>query len=159
MGIFLWFRFYSSPDKPYQALFRNLAYLYGWPYILPPLFILIFDHGANCNVHLLVLFGSYLKRILMIHLHNSHEGDFISSISRGLQEWGGCRIQTVLVIPIQLFFLTIFVFSFFHLKWHIKVRRLFNAKAIFLEEQMCYYLTHSWEDKRVHTFITVIVGN
>ena len=27
---------------------------------------------------------------------------------------------------------------------------LFNAKAILLEEQ--YYLTHSWEDKGVHTF-------
>ena len=30
--------------------------------------------------------------------------------------------------------------------------RLFNAKAILLEEQLWYYLTHSWEDKRVHTF-------
>ena len=30
--------------------------------------------------------------------------------------------------------------------------RLFNAKAIFLEEQRWYYLTHSWEDKGVHTF-------
>ena len=28
--------------------------------------------------------------------------------------------------------------------------RLFNAKAILLEEQC--YLTHSWEDKGVHTF-------
>ena len=28
--------------------------------------------------------------------------------------------------------------------------RLFDAKAILLEEQ--YYLTHSWEDKEVHTF-------
>ena len=28
--------------------------------------------------------------------------------------------------------------------------RLFNAKAILLEEQ--YYLTNSWEDKGVHTF-------
>ena len=28
--------------------------------------------------------------------------------------------------------------------------RLFNAKAILLEEQ--YYLNHSWEDKGVHTF-------
>ena len=28
--------------------------------------------------------------------------------------------------------------------------RLFNAKAILIEEQ--YYLTHSWEDKGVHTF-------
>ena len=28
--------------------------------------------------------------------------------------------------------------------------RLFNAKAILLEEQ--YYLTHSWDDKGVHTF-------
>ena len=30
--------------------------------------------------------------------------------------------------------------------------RLFNAKAILLEEQWWYYLTHSWEDKGVHTF-------
>ena len=30
--------------------------------------------------------------------------------------------------------------------------RLFNAKAIILEEQSWYYLTHSWEDKGVHTF-------
>ena len=29
---------------------------------------------------------------------------------------------------------------------------LFNAKAILLEEQKWYYLTHSWEDNRVHTF-------
>ena len=28
----------------------------------------------------------------------------------------------------------------------------FNAKAILLEEQLCYHLTHSWEDKGVHTF-------
>ena len=31
--------------------------------------------------------------------------------------------------------------------------RLFNAKAILLEEQLWYYLTHSWEDKGVHTFL------
>ena len=30
--------------------------------------------------------------------------------------------------------------------------RLFNAKAILLEEQWWYYLTHSWKDKGVHTF-------
>ena len=30
--------------------------------------------------------------------------------------------------------------------------RLFNAKAILLEEHLWYYLTHSWEDKGVHTF-------
>ena len=30
--------------------------------------------------------------------------------------------------------------------------RLFNAKSILLEEQSWYYLTHSWEDKGVHTF-------
>ena len=36
--------------------------------------------------------------------------------------------------------------------WHINLRGLFNAKAILLEEQWWYYLTHSWEDKGVHTF-------
>ena len=35
--------------------------------------------------------------------------------------------------------------------WHINLRRLFNAKAILREQQWCY-LTHSWEDKEVHTF-------
>ena len=30
--------------------------------------------------------------------------------------------------------------------------RLFNAKAILLEEQYWYYLNHSWEDKGVPTF-------
>ena len=30
--------------------------------------------------------------------------------------------------------------------------RLFNAKAIILEEQQWCYLTHSWEDKGIHTF-------
>ena len=30
--------------------------------------------------------------------------------------------------------------------------RLFNVKAILLEEQLWYYLTHSWEDEGVHTF-------
>ncbi len=30
--------------------------------------------------------------------------------------------------------------------------RLFNAKAILLEEQQGYYLTHSREDKGAHTF-------
>ena len=30
--------------------------------------------------------------------------------------------------------------------------RLFNAKAILLEEQQWHYLTHNWEDKGVHTF-------
>ena len=30
---------------------------------------------------------------------------------------------------------------------------LFNAKAILQEEQYWYYLTHSWEDKEVHTFL------
>ena len=34
----------------------------------------------------------------------------------------------------------------------ISTCRLFNAKAILLEEQQWYYLTHSWEDKGVHTF-------
>ena len=29
---------------------------------------------------------------------------------------------------------------------------LFNAKAILVEEQLWYYLTHSSEDKGVHTF-------
>ena len=36
--------------------------------------------------------------------------------------------------------------------------RLFNAKAILLEEQW-HYLTHSWEDKGVHTFPKGICPN
>ena len=27
-----------------------------------------------------------------------------------------------------------------------------NAKVILVEEQFCYFLTHSWEDKGVHIF-------
>ena len=34
----------------------------------------------------------------------------------------------------------------------ISTLRLFNAKAILLEEQYWYYSTHSWEDKGVHIF-------
>ena len=37
-------------------------------------------------------------------------------------------------------------------QWYINLCRLFNAKAILLEEQQWYYVTHSWEDKGVHTF-------
>ena len=40
----------------------------------------------------------------------------------------------------------------FFVEWHINLCRLFNANAILLEEQQWYYLTHSWEDKGVHTF-------
>ena len=36
--------------------------------------------------------------------------------------------------------------------WFGFFRGLFYAKAILLEEQQWYYLTHSWEDKLVHTF-------
>ena len=36
--------------------------------------------------------------------------------------------------------------------WHINRCSLFNAEAILLEQQSWYYLTHSWEDKGVHTF-------
>ena len=42
-------------------------------------------------------------------------------------------------------------FGFFVL-WHINLCRLFNAKAILQEEEWWYYLTHTWEDKGVHTF-------
>ena len=36
--------------------------------------------------------------------------------------------------------------------WYINLICYFNAKAILLEEQLWYYLTHSWEDKGVHSF-------
>ena len=36
--------------------------------------------------------------------------------------------------------------------WHINLRGLSNTKAIIVEEQYWYYLTHSWGDKRVHAF-------
>ena len=42
-------------------------------------------------------------------------------------------------------------FGFF-VYWHINLCGLFNAKAIIIEEQQWYYLTHSWEDKGVYTF-------
>ena len=52
---------------------------------------------------------------------------------------------------------------FLFFSWHINLCRLYNAKAILLEH-VWYYLTHSWEDKGVHTFpkgiclkVTIIV--
>ena len=42
--------------------------------------------------------------------------------------------------------------SFFVFNGISTLFRLFNADAILLEEQQLYYLTHSWEDKGVHTF-------
>ena len=43
-------------------------------------------------------------------------------------------------------------FGFFVLMAYQPFFRLFNAKAILLEEQLWYYLTHSWEDMGIHTF-------
>ena len=37
--------------------------------------------------------------------------------------------------------------------WHINLIGLFDAKSIFLEGQWWYYLTHNWEDKKIHTFL------
>ena len=42
-------------------------------------------------------------------------------------------------------------FGFF-VKWQIKLPGLFNAEANFIEERYWYYLTHSCEDKGVHSF-------
>ena len=53
------------------------------------------------------------------------------------------------MIPIE--FWNSIRFGFF-VKWHINFCRLFNAKAILLEEQKWYCLTHSWEDKGVYAF-------
>ena len=41
--------------------------------------------------------------------------------------------------------------------WHINLRELFKSKAILIEEQQWFYLTHSWGEKGVpmvlvHTF-------
>ena len=40
----------------------------------------------------------------------------------------------------------------YFVEWPIHLCKLFHAKAILLEEQYWYYLTHSLEDKGVHTF-------
>ena len=54
---------------------------------------------------------------------------------------------------IYILFLTVFnnsryesenYFYSFFVYWHIKRHRLFNAKAILVEEQQRYYLTHIW---------------
>ena len=37
-------------------------------------------------------------------------------------------------------------------EWYINLRGLSNAKLIYIEEHKWYYLTHSLEDKDVHTF-------
>ena len=42
--------------------------------------------------------------------------------------------------------------SGFFIEWHINHHGLFNAKAIFVERELWYYLTYSWENKRVHAF-------
>ena len=54
------------------------------------------------------------------------------------KRWGGVRITK---LKSKVWFLW----------WHMDLRGLFNAKAILLEEQWWCYLTHSWEDKGVHT--------
>ena len=48
------------------------------------------------------------------------------------------------------------IYMFGLVSLYINFCRLFNAKAILLEEQKWYYLTRSWEDKGVHTFLTAI---
>ena len=45
-----------------------------------------------------------------------------------------------------------FKFRFLCFYCHINLHVLFNDKAILLEEQQWCNLTHSWEDKGVHTF-------
>ena len=50
------------------------------------------------------------------------------------------------VVRFQVFFDLV---QFLYLMAHLP---LFNAKALLLEEQQWYYLTHSWEDKGVQTF-------
>ena len=63
-------------------------------------------------------------------------------------------------LELLFFFRTFFIqfkeirlvwFGYF-VSWHINFCRLFNAKAILQEEQYWNNLTHSWEDKGVHTF-------
>ena len=44
------------------------------------------------------------------------------------------------------------ILVWFFFLWHIILCGLFNAKAILWEEQKWYHLTHSLEDKGVHTF-------
>ena len=55
----------------------------------------------------------------------------------------------------MLFTLVSYLVGFF-VYWDINLCRLFNVKAILLEEQYGYYLTHRWEDEGVHTFPKVI---
>ena len=40
----------------------------------------------------------------------------------------------------------------FAVQWHTKLLGLFKAKSFLLEGQPWYYLTHSLEDKMIHTF-------
>ena len=71
--------------------------MYWWSNWLPPQFLLIFDHDTICNNHLLELFGSYSKCVLMIkYPHTSDtKGILFSSISGNSQDWRGCCIWTV----------------------------------------------------------------
>ena len=49
-------------------------------------------------------------------------------------------------------YIYIYILGGFFVKWQINLCGLYNAKAILLDEPMWYYLTRSWENKRVHTF-------
>ena len=50
------------------------------------------------------------------------------------------------------FFIVTYILCYFSVSLFNGISTLFNAKAIILEEEEWYYLTHSWEDKGVHTF-------
>ena len=86
-----------QPWQTVSSFSCHLVYLHWWPYWLSPQFLLIFDHGAICNVHPLVLFGSYSKWVLKIPYTRltSTRGILFSSISGDSWNWGGCRIRTL----------------------------------------------------------------
>ena len=57
-------------------------------------------------------------------------------------------------ILLLIYWCKIILWFGFFVKWYVNHRGLFDAKVILLEEQQCCYLTHSWEDKGIHSFPT-----
>ena len=67
-------------------------------------------------------------------------------------------IYIYMYVCMYVWFFIEYIYIYIYTQWCLLFNgistlfRSFNAKAILLEEQKRYYLTHSWEDKGVHTF-------
>ena len=95
---------------------------------------------------------SSLNRIDIIR-NCSYEGILWIYSKVTIQEFGHYATGTLSLICLRVVLSRHdFVQFGFFVWWHINLLWLFNAKAILREGQSWYDLTHSWEDKEVHTF-------